>query len=424
MTTALITFCILLLVAYIFDLTASKTRIPSVILLLLLGWILQQTTKALWIIIPDFSFMLPILGTIGLILIVLDGSLELEYDRSKLNLIKKSFLGSLFNMLVSSFIISFIFYSLSNNSYSECLINAIPFAIISSAIAIPSVINFASKDKEYIVYDSSFSDIIGITLFTFIVVNDVYDVFAFTYFGIQIIAMVFISFVATIALSYLLSKIKHSIKFIPIILIIILIYSISEIYHLPALIFILLFGLFIGNSRKLIRYHKIHSLFNHTIIEKQLHKFKDLTSEATFLIRSLFFLALGFLTDTTDILNTQSLLLAFGIVVVIFALRAVQLKYTYHKILPLLFVAPRGLITILLFLSLDSNNRIPLVTSSLILQVVVITTLIMMIGLIFSNKNKEKDSKIYESDINYSELEMLSELDSKSEKTEKTYANR
>jgi hypothetical protein len=34
----------LLLVAYLFDLTASRTQIPSVILLLVLGWFVRETT--------------------------------------------------------------------------------------------------------------------------------------------------------------------------------------------------------------------------------------------------------------------------------------------------------------------------------------------------------------------------------------------
>ena len=77
-TTIIITFCVLLLIAYVFDLTSSKTKIPSVILLLLLGWSVRQLTVLLDIHLPDFSPILPVLGTVGLILIVLEGSLELE----------------------------------------------------------------------------------------------------------------------------------------------------------------------------------------------------------------------------------------------------------------------------------------------------------------------------------------------------------
>lgn len=79
----IITFCILLLVAYAFDLTSSKTKVPSVILLLVLGWLVKQLTVWFDIEIHDLTPILPILGTIGLILIVLEGSLELELNKSK-----------------------------------------------------------------------------------------------------------------------------------------------------------------------------------------------------------------------------------------------------------------------------------------------------------------------------------------------------
>lgn len=104
MTSAIIiTICTLLLIAYIFDLTSSKTKIPSVILLLLLGWGVRQLSVALDINIPDLSRLLPIFGTIGLILIVLEGSLELELNKSKISVIKKSFIAALLPILAMSF---------------------------------------------------------------------------------------------------------------------------------------------------------------------------------------------------------------------------------------------------------------------------------------------------------------------------------
>jgi hypothetical protein len=44
--------------------------------------------------LPDLTATLPVLGTIGLILIVLEGSLELELNRSKVGLIKNHLLLS------------------------------------------------------------------------------------------------------------------------------------------------------------------------------------------------------------------------------------------------------------------------------------------------------------------------------------------
>lgn len=73
---------ILLLLAYVFDITASKTKITSVILLLLLGFSVKIITENINISVPYLNLILSILGTIGLILIALEGSLELEINKA------------------------------------------------------------------------------------------------------------------------------------------------------------------------------------------------------------------------------------------------------------------------------------------------------------------------------------------------------
>jgi hypothetical protein len=54
----------------------------------------------------------------------------------------------------------------------------------------------------------------------------------------------------------------------------------------------------------------------------------------------------------------------------------------------LLFISPRGLISILLFLSIPASQTTKLVNNSLVIQIVILTALFMMIGLLFS-KNKK-----------------------------------
>ncbi|HOY38646.1 MAG: hypothetical protein KBB11_03195 [Bacteroidales bacterium] len=386
--TIIITICALLLLAYAFDLTSSKTKIPSVILLLFLGWVVRQITILLNFRLPDFTLILPILGTIGLILIVLEGSLDLELNKSKLKLVKKSLLGSLLSMLAMAFSLGYLFKYFGDVSLIDGLTNAIPFCVISSAIAIPSVRHLSSSLKEYIVYESSFSDISGVVFFNFVALNDNFNASSYGHFALQLLIILIISFVATYVLTILLGRIEHHIKFIPIILLIILIYAITKEYHLPALIFIMLFGLFLGNLDKLKRFKFINSnrLDN---LGKEVIRFKEINVEITFLIRALFFLLFGYLIETPEIINTQTLIWAIGIVMLIFAFRTVQLLISRLPLIPLLFVAPRGLITILLFLSVAETQQIPLVNKSLIIQVIILTALIMMVGIIITKKGAE-----------------------------------
>ena len=107
----IITICVLLILAYVFDITSSKTKIPSVILLLLLGWTVGQISNRFEIPIPNLNPILPILGTVGLILIVLEGSLELELNKSKYSFVGRASLIA-FYQCYFSFGLAFAFNTL------------------------------------------------------------------------------------------------------------------------------------------------------------------------------------------------------------------------------------------------------------------------------------------------------------------------
>ena len=386
----IITICILLILAYIFDITSSKTKIPSVILLFILGWTVNQLTTEFSISIPDLSSILPVIGIIGLILIVLEGALELELNKSKISLIGKSSAIAFISILIISFGLSYAFSLFNGTAFKIGLANSIPLAIISSAIAIPSAKNLLANNKEFITYESSLSDILGVIFFNFITLNEIINSKSFLTFFTEIIFILIVSFVATLVLAYLMSKINHHIKFAPIFFMVILIYAVSKVYHLPALLFIMLFGLFLGNI-DINHNFKILKRIKLDVLKNEVHKFKELTAEIAFLIRSLFFLLFGFLIKTDELLNSETIIWAIGITSGIFIIRYALLKVFKYSVQPLLYIAPRGLITILLFLTIPKNQTIDLVNKSLIIQVIVLTTLVMMVGLM-TNKDKKINS--------------------------------
>ena len=393
--TVIITLSALLLIAYIFDLSAKKTRIPSVILLLVLGFGVGQLMNMLQIPIPNLQPVLPILGTIGLILIVLEGSLELKLHPSKVGLIQKSILGSFIPILLLSFLIAFFFSLISEVPFRTLLINAVPLCIISSAIAIPSANYLSSRNKDFVIYESSLSDIFGVLYFNFLLRNEVLNFEAIGVFTLEMIIIAIISLGAMIGLIFLLNKIDHRIKFMPIILLILMVYAITKAYHLPALLFILFIGLYLGNlelfyNNKWLRNYDIYEL------KKEVTKFHDLIIEGAFLIRSLFFIIFGFLIAPADIINQDTIVIALMIVGGIFFIRFIQLWGFKLPFRPLLFFGPRGLITILLYVSIPSIFKFELINQSLIIQVILLTAMILMLGLVFFNESNEKeDSKSF-----------------------------
>ena len=379
-----------MILAYIFDITSSKTKIPSVIFLLIMGWAVKQGTEFLELPVPNLTSILPVLGTVGLILIVLEGSLELELNKSKLPFIGKTALVAILPMLLFSFGLAFAFQYFGGISFKVGLANAIPLAVISSAIAIPSAQNLISKNKEFITYESSLSDIFGVILFNFITLNDDIGASSIGNFILEILIILIITFVATLGLAFLLNKIKHPVKFIPIILSIVLIYAVTKIYHLPGLIFILLFGIFLGNLDDL-KNNKFIQKLQPDLLDKEVHKFKELTAEIAFLVRALFFLLFGYLIETEELLNTETIVWAIGICIGIFALRYISLKTFKLNIKPILFIAPRGLITILLFLSIPDKQTTDLANNSLIIQVIILSALVMMFGLMTNKPNPKNN---------------------------------
>ena len=381
----IISLCLLLLISYMFDVSSPKTKIPSVILLLIVGWAVRQAADFFGISIPNLSPILPIIGTVGLILIVFEGALDLELNRSKKKLIISSISMSLIPMLVLSIGIGLAFDAIFGVEFRRGLLNAVPFAVISSAIAISSAKNLLPKDREFVIYESTFSDIFAVVLFNFIIRNEVIDGNSFVVFGWQLLLILVITVIATLGLSLLMSKIRHRVKFVPIILLIILIYAIAKEYHLPALIFIFILGLFIGNLDKFKRFRFVDKL-QPEIMVKEVVKLNDITTEITFSIRSLFFILFGYLINTHELLNAKTFIIATGILIGIIVLRIIGLKIARQNLNPLLYVAPRGLITILLFITIPDTERISMVNNSLVIQVIVLTALFMMVGLMISKR--------------------------------------
>lgn len=381
----IISVCILLLLSFVFDITSKRTKIPSVIMLVLLGWTVKQLVSTLGFFPPNLSFVLPIFGTIGLVLIVLEGSLELDLHRDRIPLIKKSIYLAFFPMILFACGAAYVISLQMCSNYKNTLTNIIPIAIISSAIAIPSARNLQPKDREFVVYESSLSDIFGVILFNFFALNEVIDTSVVGFFILEFFITIVITLIATIGLSYLLEIITTEVKFVPIIIMILLIYSVAKHFHLPSLIFISMFGLFLGNLEKFSQFSIIKKL-KPKQLKEQVHKFREITKEIAFTIRALFFLVFGYTINEADILNVQTSLWSVSIIAFLLAIRYVFLKLFKLPIKSLLLIAPRGLITILLFLSIPAKDTLPFINNSLVTQVIIGTSIIMAVGMILQKE--------------------------------------
>jgi hypothetical protein len=118
----------------------------------------------------------------------------------------------------------------------------------------------------------------------------------------------------------------------------------------------------------------------------EVDRFNKLIAEVAFLIRTIFFLLFGYTIKAETLLNFETLPFAFAIISLIIFIRIIQLKVSKMALTPLLFIAPRGLITIMLFLSIPIAKKVSFISSSLMIQVIILSALAMMFGLMFSKQ--------------------------------------
>ena len=402
MNTLSILFALPLIVifSYLFDTIARKTKFPAVILLMFTGILIRTVTAASGY--NDFEFLenlIPVLGTIGLILIVLEGAFELEISFEKLPLILKGFLAAFFILIANIWLLQWLFGFLFQMETNEAVLYAIPLSIISSAVAIPSASSLLNQEREFVIYESTFSDILGIMIFNYALrqfdsQEPLVGAAPLINLSFQIIGVIIISVLITYMLFRLLQKIDHQVKFFLILALLILVYALGKLFHLPALVTIFIFGIFLGNVKSLLpRFLRNYLDLEKT--EKELHEFHVLTAESTFIVRTFFFLFFGF---SIQLINFNSLSpLIYGLIIFITMLLFRYLYFTVTtlkiKPSPIVYMSPRGLISILLFIQLKEVsfiNTIQVPIDERVLLIVILSSmLIMLLGTMKKQKKKE-----------------------------------
>ena len=387
----LIVLPLLVVFSYLFDAIARKTKFPSVILLMFTGIIIRTATNLYGF--TDFGFLdklIPVLGTVGLILIVLEGALELDIKKEKLPVILKGFFAAALILILNIIAVSWAFENLLNIEHKTAVIFAIPLAIISSAVAIPSAAGLLNREKEFVVYESTFSDILGIMIFNYAIRQfesnqALISAESIVALGLQIIGVIVVSLIITYLLFQLLQKIEHHVKFFLILALLVLVYAFGKFFHLPALVTIFIFGLFLSNVKALLpSFMQRYLDLNQT--EKGLHEFHILTAESTFLVKTFFFLFFGFSISLVEFSSIAPFIygvLIFGIMLLI---RYLYFIVTTFKIKPspLVYMSPRGLISILLFLQIKEvtfvNTSRSIIDEQVLLVVILASMLMMTLG--------------------------------------------
>ncbi|MCX2719014.1 cation:proton antiporter domain-containing protein [Lentiprolixibacter aurantiacus] len=379
---------VILILSFWFNGLSRKTNIPSVLMLIVLGIVLQYVAKAFVDQLPDLFPALEVLGIVGLIMIVLEASLELELRKDKIWVLLKSMAIALMGLGLSAWIAALILHSLiPEMSIPQAWVYATPLSILSSAIIIPSVTRLREEKREFHIYESTFSDIAGIILFYFLIgqLNPEEGTGVAGFAG-SILLTIVIAIIASYVIILIFQGIKSQAKQFLLIAVLLLLYAIGKKFHLSSLIIILIFGLVIANMKlffagplkKYLKEDRAKQIY------KELH---IITLESAFVVRTFFFVVFGITIILSSLLSIRVLLISILILTSIYGIRFVLLRTFYGKdIFPQLFIAPRGLITVLLFYAIPEEAKVAAFDQGILLFIIIGTSVIMTWAMIRSRK--------------------------------------
>lgn len=371
--TAILAASGLLLFAYLIDIAGRRFRLPSVVLLIATGIALRHAMDPAGLNLKWVDPIVPILGTLGLILIVLEGALDLGISRGRARLIAASSASAVLGFAVALAGVAAIGVWSLRMPPAAAVLAAIPFAVISSAVAIPSAAGLRDRVREFVIYESSLSDILGVLVFYSWLGTDgsVAD-FAQDLFGSGALSLV-VALLAAPAVFYVINRIEGHVRFLPLLAAIVFLYAGGKVLHLSPLVLVLVCGLLLNNPH-LIRWHAWLRSIRSDDYDRTLGEFKGLVAELTFATKSFFFLMLGYWTDVRQMGGVSAVLTALAVIAVIYASRFVVLWSLRRDVAELVWIAPRGLITVLLFLSAGQTGKVDAFPFGAVMLIVLVTS--------------------------------------------------
>ncbi|MCK4664295.1 MAG: cation:proton antiporter [Bacteroidales bacterium] len=386
---------LIIIISYFFNIISRKTNVPSVLLLILLGILINESLIIFGIKTLNLLTFLEVFGIVGLILIVLEAALDLELTKDKWPIIWKSGSIALLSLIVTTFIISLLFKVFLNTDIFVSMIYAIPLSIMSSAIVIPSVVNLDNYKKEFMIYESAISDILGIMFFYFLIESA--EIHGAGKITLSILTNVSITIVISILLSYLLiyifQKIKTKVKLFLLIAVLTLLYTVGKMLHLSSLIVILTFGLMLHNRHIFFR-GKLKKLIIEDAIDNIYKTFKVITIESSFVVRTFFFVIFGLTISLASLLKIKVIIISILVLAILYGIRFLLIRLFFRKDNKLLlYIAPRGLITILLFFAIPEQYHVEEFDSGILLFIIIVSSIIMAVALVKNKKSIKEQTE-------------------------------
>lgn len=316
----------ILFIGFLGEIVFERTKIPDVIWLLFIGILLGSVLK--WATAATFADVAPYFTTFALIFLLFEAGINIDikkFLKSAPQGLKLSILSFIF-----SFIIIFLLGLLLQKGVLLSLLLGAILAGISSAVVIPIIrnLNISGQTQLSLFFDSAFSDVLCIL--GVVTIIEIFTASSVT--GVSVLNRLLSSFLIAILVGmvfafawnrYFITKIKSHPKILTL-AIMLVVYAITEIINANGAIACLVFGLVLGNTKK------IADVFSSKKDQKSLitKSGKEFYSEIAFFIKTFFFVYLGVLINFSDV---WSFVLALVILIALYAARPFAVFLSFGK---------------------------------------------------------------------------------------------
>jgi cell volume regulation protein A len=349
-----------ILIGFFANLLFRLTKIPSVLLLIIIGIILGPVAG--WLTSDSLIIIAPFFGTLALMIILFEGGLELEIQSVVRQAPRAAFLAIIVFVLSVGTVWAFAFYILRMPFMHSMLLAGI-LGASSPAICLPVISGLSIREeiKTILKLESALGDVLLIV--TVLLLLDFQSSGGHGF--MEMASRFFMSFAVALVIAAVAGALwsrligwmgKEPLAYMLTLGFVFLLYFSVEELGGSAAIAVLLFGVMLENMQVIASRvgERVRYLFGFDIRAEQfvLHEFmKNITEELSFLIRTFFFVYLGLLLDF-DTLTLSIGIHCAGFVILLLASRWVAVRIirkrcrlTSEEFLGVLSMVPRGLVT-------------------------------------------------------------------------------
>ena len=392
-------------ISHFFTSLFEKTRIPDVLLLILIGIILGQVLDLNSSSFGNYGLLL---STLALVLMLFDGGSHLSFDIIKNTLnrcITISLITFFATTLVTFLIINyFLGYGILPSLFAGTVLGSISPAVI---VPIIKMLNVSDKAKSMLVVESAITDVLSIIVSLGIIGAITSNQNTFLGFiGMEIIARMICSILLGFGAAILWSAILEKVRQFPnniftSLAYLFILYGLCENLAWNGPICILIFGLILANAKQIplsvLKGFGTNKLAEFSALEKTLF------SEVIFIVKTFFFIYLGI---SIEFGNIGYLFIGLIITIAIYAIRLFITKlvitddFTFRSAKLISFIIPKGLAaavlaeypvhligTINTLTDIEKQNLIPIFEHlrTIVYSVVLFSIILSAILIVFEN---------------------------------------